>query len=64
MPTRIRPNLAPLPLFDWPERHTLRIHTRAAALDRQADAALFFGRVAMAERLSFRAAELREGARS
>jgi len=63
MHTRRHPNPAPMPLFDWLKRHTLRIHTRAAALDRQADAALFFGRVAVAERLSFRAAELREGAR-
>jgi hypothetical protein len=63
MSTRTSPTPAPLPLFDWLERHTHRIHTRAAALDRQADAALFFGRVAVAERLSFRAAELRESAR-
>ena len=33
----------------------------ACALDRAADAALFFGRVAQAGRLANRAAELREG---
>jgi hypothetical protein len=33
----------------------------ACALDRAADAALFFGRTMQAERLAHRAAELREG---
>jgi hypothetical protein len=36
--------------------------TLASTLDRAADAALFFGRAIMAERLSTRAAELRESA--
>lgn len=37
--------------------------TTASALDRQADIALHFGQALAAERLSQRAAELREGAR-
>ena len=53
----------PLPLFDWMHQHIRHIHTRAAKLDREADALLFYGRAAAAERLSSRAAELRERAR-
>jgi hypothetical protein len=34
----------------------------ACAMDRAADAALFYGRASLAERLSLRAAELREAA--
>ncbi len=36
------------------------VHVLARTLDREADALLFQGRHALAERLAFRAAELRE----
>ena len=55
-PKRRKPALAATPAHD--HRATL-----ARLLDRQADAELFMGRALAAERLSHRAAELREATR-
>lgn len=49
-----------LPHNSPPDRPTRDQAATASALDRAADAALFFGRASAAERLSVKAAELRD----